>query len=145
MHRVYANPAAMRYWSTLPHDTPQVTQELLNRVTAAWERAQVNFQIELDGTWIGHAGMFAEPEIGFMLDPAHHRKGYVSEALTVVLPLLFERSETDHLMADIDPRNAASAGILRKFGFQETHRAERTYLIGGVWFDSAYYRLDRPK
>ncbi|RYH03021.1 N-acetyltransferase [Salipiger sp. IMCC34102] len=144
MHRVYSDPYAMRYWATLPHPDRATTKELLDRRIAHWAQQQTNFQITLDGAWIGNVGLFTGHEIGFMLDPAHHRKGYVSEALAVVLPAVFARTGHPRLMADIDPRNAASAATLRKFGFRETHRAKNTYLIGGVWFDSAYFALDRP-
>jgi RimJ/RimL family protein N-acetyltransferase len=48
------------------------------------------------------------------------------------------------IRAEIDPRNAASAALLARFGFVETHRAARTIEVGGEWCDSAYWRLDRP-
>lgn len=53
---------------------------------------------------------------------------------------------TDHtrLTADADPRNEASVGLLKSLGFEETHRAERTFCINGEWSDSVYFALQRP-
>jgi RimJ/RimL family protein N-acetyltransferase len=31
--------------------------------------------------------------------------------------------------------------LLKRHGFVETGRAEKTWLIGGRWFDSIYWRL----
>jgi ribosomal-protein-alanine N-acetyltransferase len=43
----------------------------------------------------------------------------------------------------VDPNNAAALNLLRKLGFIETGRAEKTFLVGGVWYDSIYLALPR--
>ena len=47
-------------------------------------------------------------------------------------------------MADVDPLNSRSLKALHKLGFSETHRATRTFHIGGIWADSVYLSLRRP-
>ena len=139
---VFSDPRAMQYWSTLPHADRSVTQSRLDRMMAHDPLGY--FIIDRDGQAIGCAGLYDTDEVGFILHPDHWRKGLVTEAMQAIIPHLFETHATDRLIADIDPRNAGSAATLHKLGFRETHRAARTYFIGGVWSDSAYFALPRP-
>ena len=106
---------------------------------------QTRFVIEKAGGVIGTAGMSAGNEVGFLLRPDHWRQGIVTEAMQAIIPYLFAQTDVCQLTADVDPRNAASVGLLRSLGFYETHRAERTYDIAGEWSDSVYFALDRPE
>ncbi len=144
MFAIYSDPAAMRYWSTAPHEGPDVTKDLLDRRIAAWARAPVNFQITIDDSYIGNAGNFSGDEIGFMLNPKYWRQGILTEAMNAIIPHIFANTDHDQLTADADPLNAASCGLLRKLGFHETHRAQNTFCINGVWSDSVYFALPRP-
>jgi RimJ/RimL family protein N-acetyltransferase len=87
--------------------------------------------------------MWSGNEIGFMVAQAHWRKGLVSEALAAVLPLFFEEPGIQKIVADVDPRNEASIGVLKKFGFVEAGRRERTLEVGGVWVDSLDMALSK--
>lgn len=144
MFAVYSDPRAMRYWSTPPHENPQVTKRLLDGRIAAWERAPLNYQIEMDDQYIGNVGNFRDEEIGFMLSPNYWRQGILTEAMGAVVPYLFETTDHTKLTADADPMNAASVGLLTSLGFHETHRAKNTFSINGVWSDSVYFALARP-
>lgn len=141
---MYSNPAAMAYWSTLPHADRAVSQGLLDRQIAHWASAHLNFQIELDGALIGNAGNFNGTEIGFMLAQSHWRKGYVREAMGAIIPYLWRVTDHAELTADADPDNAASVGLLTALGFVETGRAQNTFNLCGVWSDSVYMALPRP-
>lgn len=144
MYAVYSDPAAMRYWSTPPHDTPNVTADLLARRIAHWAQSPINFQITLDGAYIGNAGNFHNSEVGFMLAPHYWRQGILTEAMGAIIPYLWQTTDHPALMADADPQNAASCGLLRSLGFHETHRAKNTFCINGIWSDSVYFSLPRP-
>lgn len=144
MFALYSDPRAMAYWSTPPHKTSSITKDVLDRRIAHWQIAPVNFQIELDGRYIGNAGNYHQNEIGFILAPDHWRKGYVSEAMGAIIPHLWAVTEHAKLTADADPDNAASVGILGALGFRETHRAQNTFCINGTWVHSVYFALDRP-
>ena len=102
------------------------------------------FVIEMDGRVIGTAGMHKTDEVGFLLHPDYWRQGIVSEAMNAIIPYLFEVTDHAQLTADADPRNDASVGILKSLGFQETHRAEKTFCVNGEWSDSVYFALQRP-
>ena len=65
----------------------------------------------------------------------------ISEALEAVLPVFLHDFEI--LVADVDPRNEASIAVLKKFGFVETGRRERTLQVGEEWVDSLDLCLTR--
>ncbi len=144
MFAVYSDAEAMRYWSTVPHAEPSVTKAMLEYRIAAWDRAPRNFQIEMDGEYIGNAGNFEGEEVGFMLRRSHWRQGIVREAMETIIPYLWRTTPHPRLIADVDPRNAASCGLLRALGFQESYFERDTFLIDGRWSDSQYFELTRP-
>lgn len=141
MHAIMSDPETMRYWSTPPHSNLETTRLWL----ASMIEAQLvgDFIIELDGRCIGKVGCWRPPEVGYILSRDCWGKGYAAEALTAFIHYAFAEF-TDHLTADVDPRNAASLKLLARVGFRETHRVPRTWLVGDEWCDSVYLRLDRP-
>ena len=142
MHSVLSNPAAMTYWSTLPHETLDQTRDWLASMIAIQPAEGEDFIIELDGKLIGKAGLWRFPEIGFILHPDHWGHGYASEALTLVLDRAFDVHGLAKVEADVDPRNTASLKLLTRLGFRETGRKERTWFVGGKWCDSVYLEAD---
>lgn len=143
LHRALSDPRAMRYWSRPAHETLAETADYLARMIDSDAKGGDEFVIEHHGRVIGKAGMWRRPEIGFLLHPDVWGMGIASEALAALIPHLFSTHALDHLTAEVDPRNAASLGLLARFGFVETHRATNTLLWGDEWCDSVYLRLDR--
>ena len=80
-----------------------------------------------------------------MLQRSMWGKGYMAETLDALLgPCgLFWEKGVERVIADVDPRNEGSIGILRKFGFEETGRGEGTYETHLGWCDSVYLELRR--
>ena len=144
LYAIFSDSRAMRYWSTPPHESPERTQENLDRLIASRRNLLTYFVIEMDGRAIGTAGMHKTDEVGFLLHPDYWRQGIVTEAMNAIIPYLFDVSDHAQLTADADPRNAASVGILKSLGFQETHRAKNTFCINGECSDSVYFALQRP-
>lgn len=142
---VLSRPEAMRYWSTPEHESRAETRAWLDRMLDRAPETSDDFVLEHKGRVIGKAGAWALPEIGFLLHPDYWRRGLLSEAMAVLLPHLFAaHPQIDRLTAEADPRNAASLGLLQKFGFRETHRESRTLLWRDEWCDSVYLALPRP-
>lgn len=142
IHAILSDPQATRYWSTLPHETLDQSRDWLAGMIAGHELCD-DFIIELDGRVVGKAGAWRRPEIGYILHPEFWGRGVATEALAAVIGHLFAAHGDPALTADVDPRNAASIRVLSKLGFRETHRATRTWFIGGQWHDSIYYALAR--
>jgi RimJ/RimL family protein N-acetyltransferase len=144
MHAVLSNQAAMRYWSTPPHDEIGQTAMWLERMMSAAPQTSDDFLIEFQGEVIGKAGFWRVPEIGYILHPDHWGRGFATEALTAVIARVFEKFPIAAVTADVDPRNTASLRLLGRLGFTESHRARRTWLVGDQWCDSVYLGRLRP-
>jgi ribosomal-protein-alanine N-acetyltransferase len=142
-HAILSHPVAMRYWSTPPHTTLDETREWVANMAEDDPEAREDFVIELDGRVIGKAGCYRLPEIGYILHPDHWGKGYASEGMAAVIAHIFATRDVEKLIADVDPRNTGSLGMMVRLGFTETHRAKGTWNVGGELCDSVYFALPR--
>ena len=142
LHAMMSDPRAMRYWSSPPHPDLDTTRRWLDGMIAAPPELSDDFIVERDGVVIGKLGAWRLPEIGYLLSPDCWGQGYAREALAAFIAHAFAH-RTDHLTADVDPRNTASLALLARAGFRETGRASRTWQVGDEWCDSVYLRLDR--
>lgn len=141
IHALLSNPRAMRYWSSLPHTDITESEDWLRSMVDADPVVSDDFIVELDGRVIGKTGCWRFPEIGFLIDPAVWGQGYATEALSAFLKRRRELGTPAVIRADVDPRNAASLRLLKRHGFVETARKERTWQIGDEWCDSIYLEL----
>ena len=101
--------------------------------------------LDLGGKVIGKVGIWqvGGNEIGYMLHRDCWGKGYMTEAMRALFPHLWKQG-IERIVADVDPRNDYSIGLLKKFGFVETGKDSRTGQINGVWYDSVFFGLERP-
>jgi RimJ/RimL family protein N-acetyltransferase len=143
-HAIMSDRKAMRYWSTTPHATRDETSEWVANMVGSVAAGGDDFVIELDGRVIGKAGCYRLPEVGYILHPDAWGKGYAREALAAVTAHIFATHALEKIIADVDPRNDASIGLLLRLGFAETHRAKGTWQVGEELCDSVYLALPRP-
>jgi RimJ/RimL family protein N-acetyltransferase len=140
-HAIMRDPRAMRYWSTPPHATLDETRAWVTNMIEGPGLGGDDYVVELDGRVIGKAGCWRLPEIGYILHPDHWGQGYAREAMAAVVPHIFATRDVARIVADVDPRNTASIGLLLRLGFTETHRAKGTWQVGEELCDSVYFRL----
>jgi len=143
LHAVLSDAQATTYWWEPPHPDLARTKVWLDNMIATPPALGDDFVIALDGTAIGKIGAYRLPEFGFILAPAYWGQGYASEAMNAFLDHVFARPDVDHLIADVDPRNARSLVLLSRHGFVETHRARGTWYTHIGLCDSVYLRLER--
>jgi [ribosomal protein S5]-alanine N-acetyltransferase len=144
-YSIMSNPLAMRYWSTLPHASIEVTRPWLERMIERSASGGEDFAIEFEGRVIGDVGAGRLPEFGFMVDPGYWGRGIATEASRAFIDHAFDATPVEQLTADVDPRNTASLHVLGKLGFSVTGTATRTFLLGEEWCDSVYLSLQRPR
>ena len=144
IHAILGHPVAMRYWSTPPHETVDQSRDWLEAMIASPQTLSDDFVIEFDGRVVGKAGCWRLPEFGYILHPDVWGRGFAAEALRAIVAHVFAAHAIPEIVADVDPRNAASLAVLARLGFRETGRAERTMQIGTEWCDSIYLSLPRP-
>ncbi len=142
MHRVFIEPAAMRYWSVPEHEHIDQTVAFLEGMIRSDDAD--DFVIEYQGRAVGKAGAWNLPEIGYILHPDLWGRGLATEAVKAVIAHLFAQHPIPEVTAELDPRNHVSLKLLNKVGFIETGRAERTMQWRDEWCDSIYMALPRP-
>lgn len=144
LHAILSDPAAMRYWATPEHTTLQQTRDWLDSMMGADPARSDEFILEHRGQIIGKAGAWKLPDIAYILHQDFWRQGLMTEAMAALLPYLFRQHDLPRLTAEADPRNSATIALLKRLGFAETHRAERTLKWKDEWCDSIYFALPRP-
>jgi ribosomal-protein-alanine N-acetyltransferase len=144
MFEIMSNPLAMRYWSTLPHASRDVTRPWLAQMIARTAAGGEDFLVEHDGRVIGNVGAGRLPDFGFIIHPDFWDRGFATEVSAAFIDHAFRNTAVTELRADVDPRNLASLRVLARLGFSETGRAEGTFLLGDEWCDSVYLSLQRP-
>jgi len=140
LHGIMRQPQAMRYWSTVPHPDLATTQAFVASMINPPHEGSDDFIVEAEGRVIGKLGSWRLPDLGYIFAPDTWGQGYASEALAAFIA--HRRAQGGGaLTADTDPRNSASIRLLQRHGFVESGRAVRTWLVGGEWCDSIYWRL----
>ena len=138
---IFADATAMRYWSSLPHASIEVTRAFVQATMDATQTGQGDDQVVVfEDRVIGKAGLWDNEEIGFILAPNMWGQGLAREALEAVIARARTRG-VKRITADVDPRNAASIGLLTRMGFVRTGEAKATIKIGHEWADSIYLEL----
>lgn len=143
IHAVLSDERVMVYWSSAPHSTLEQSRAWLDSMINSPPELIDDFMITLEGEVIGKIGAWRLPEIGFAIRSDHWGKGYAGEALRAFLDQIFRRPGVEFLIADVDPRNAASLRLLTAHGFVETGRATGTWNTHIALGDSIYLRLEK--
>lgn len=80
-------------------------------------------------------------EIGWILAPHAHGRGYATEAARLLLALAFGDLGLHRVYAELDPRNTASVRICERLGMRhEAHHVEHMWLKG-EWTDTGVYAV----
>ena len=83
-------------------------------------------------------------EIGYIVPPAHQRKGYATEATRPLLRMAFEDLGLHRIVGRVEARHAASGRVLEKLGMRrEAHLVENEWVKGEWQSELVYAILDR--
>jgi RimJ/RimL family protein N-acetyltransferase len=83
-------------------------------------------------------------EIGFIVHPDHHGRGYATEAGRVLLGLAFEGLGLHRVIGCAEVRNTASSRVLEKLGMRLEARLVENEWVKGEWqSELVYAMLDR--
>ena len=144
LHACFSDPAVMRYFADT-HTTLEETENWVRAAVSAAPKSICEYVLVSDGKVIGKAGIWSRPELGFLLQRDHWRRGLMNEALSAFLPAVSESMGLTEITADVDPRNSACLTLLKRLGFTETSRATKTIQIAGHWCDSIYLARDATR
>jgi RimJ/RimL family protein N-acetyltransferase len=80
-------------------------------------------------------------EIGFVLHPHHHGRGYAAEAAGEMLRLGFEQLRLHRIVGRCEARNTASARLLKRLGMRREAHLRENEFVKGEWQDELVYAM----
>jgi RimJ/RimL family protein N-acetyltransferase len=156
VHSYQKREDVVRYMHWEVHDHEESAKHLRKRMAMtrlAEDGDGLIYAIELPdpagghGRVIGDLSMFLKSiehgriEIGWVLHPAAHGRGYATEAAQAVLDLAFETIGAHRVYAELDARNEASARLCERLGMQREALFRKNELLKGEWIDTAVYGI----
>lgn len=132
---MWSNPEVVRYIGGKPFTREEVWSRIL-RARGLWSMLGYGYWAVYDkasGRFVGDIG-FADfhrdftpsiegiPEMGWVLDPWCHGRGYASEAVTAAIGWAEAELDAPEYSCIIDPDNRASINVALKAGFVESAR-----------------------
>jgi len=107
-------------YAVVPHDTGRVVGQVTLRLASREHR---------------------QGEVGFILHPDHHGRGYATEAATVMLDLGFGELGLHRIEGRCDARNTGSARVLERLGMRREAHLRENEIFKGVWGDELVYAI----
>ena len=143
LFHLYSNPAAMKYWDSPAHRTPEDTQYIYEKLKIPGDR--LYFVWDMDGEIIGAGGIHVGDELGFILRPEYWGKGLAREGAEAAMAHFWATTDAPRITAAADPDNLASVGLLTRLGFRVTGFRHDAMCVAGHWSDDVYFALPRPE
>ncbi|MFA6262094.1 MAG: GNAT family N-acetyltransferase [Bacteroidia bacterium] len=148
-----SDPQIMQYINRPVAKAVTEVSELIERIMAetqqnksvAWCICQKENQ-----RLIGFIGLWRmEPEnlrgeLGYMLHPLHHKKGFMQEALEAVLEYGFKTILCHTIMADVHPGNKSSINLLERNQFLREAYFHENIFFEGQYHDTVIYCRINP-
>jgi ribosomal-protein-alanine N-acetyltransferase len=88
-----------------------------------------------------HRGAHQSAYVGYWIDQRQAGRGYMPEAVVLVMRFAFEQLRLHRLQISIIPRNTASRRVVDKLGLREEGVAQRYLEINGTWEDHVRYAI----
>lgn len=104
-----------------------------------------------DGRIIGSVGLsfvvrgaLQSCMVGYSLDQEFNGRGYMTEAVKIVVQYAFEELKFHRITGEASPKNPGSIRVLEKAGFHKEGLALRNVKINGVWEDHQVLAILNP-
>lgn len=138
-HRGLMNPAR----------TPEEFERFLQRIDNDQTESFLICRIEDDAiagvitlSQIFH-GAFQNAYLGYGLWDGFAGKGFMTDAIEMVLEFAFNDLDLHRVEANVQPHNAASIRLLERSGFVKEGFSEKYLNIGGLWRDHERWAIIR--
>jgi [ribosomal protein S5]-alanine N-acetyltransferase len=152
LYALQSNPRVMRYWDAPPWTDPGRAEVFLAMCLQMQEEGTgARFAIESleHQAFIGWCALFRwnpvyrSCGIGYCLDEPAWGRGHATEAVRAMVQWAFGALDLNRVEAELDTRNAASARVLEKLGFQREGLRREDCVVAGEVSDSWIYGLLR--
>lgn len=152
VHRWRSDPAATRYLPYGPQRMDQVQSSLgLQSKTVSLERDGDRLVLAVerrdDQQVIGELHLVLKHaadrgyEVGWVFSPRVAGQGYATEAATELVAAAFARGGAHRVVAELDPRNTASAQLCARLGMRQEAHFVKDYRTDGGWADTAIWAI----
>lgn len=144
-----SHPEVARFQGWRPTALAEAVDFVARQQGRAFGTPDTWFQLAIrrDGALVGDLGVHFPAtvreavELGVSLHPDHQRQGLAAEAMGAVLDRVLGPMGYRRVVGSVDPRNTASAALLRSLGFrQEAHHVQSVWLHG-EWVDDVIFAL----
>jgi [ribosomal protein S5]-alanine N-acetyltransferase len=143
VHRWASLPESCRYQVWGPNTYEQTLEYVRAAVSAPPQR--LVFGVIVDGEVLGSAELklhgTSTAEIGYAVHPRVWGRGIATAAARELLRMGFDRHGCHRIFGTCDPRNVASAAVLRKIDMRYEGRMRGTAYIRDGWRDSDLYAI----
>lgn len=145
-----SRPEVCRYIPADPLTEASAPDFIADRIKAVRIEAdgdRMVFAVELDGLVIGDvlvrtaALADRQAEIGWVLNPDFHGRGYATEAAAELVRFSFDELGMHRVWAQLDPRNTASARVCERLDMRHEAHLRQDMWLKGEWTDSAIYAI----
>jgi len=133
---MWSKESVVRYVGGKAHTREESWQRLLRHV-GHWQLLGFGFWVareKTSGKYVGEVGLgdfrrdmtpgFGDaPEVGWVLVPRAHGKGYATEAAQAAIGWMERRHRPARLVCMVEPENSASLRVASKCGFREFARS----------------------
>src|SRR5574342_183968 len=142
---------ACRYQAWGPN-TPSQTRDFVTAAVQAWSswpQQRFVYAVEVDGPvlGVGELNIRSAPnrqgEISYLVHPSRWGQGIGTRIGRQLIQIGFEQLHLHRIFATCDPRNIASARVLRKLGMTQEGRLRQVMLIRDGWRDSQMFSILR--
>jgi [ribosomal protein S5]-alanine N-acetyltransferase len=136
-------PESCRFQAWGPNTYEQTRAYVRAAVTAPEDR--MVFGVVVDGDLVGGAELNLRgpttAEIAYLVHPGRWRQGIATATARELVRRGFDEHGRHRIFGTCDPRNAASAAVLRKVGMRYEGRMRATALLRDGWRDSDLYAI----
>ena len=143
-HAIQSRPDVVRYLYWEPRSRAEA-EEMLGRrklqtaIESEGDGLHLAADLRASGDLVGHFSLrwssqeHRQGEVGFVMHPDHHGRGYATEGAQLMLRLGFEELDLHRIVGRCDGRNTASARLMERLGMRrEAHLLENEF-IKGEW------------
>ena len=152
LYTIYSDPDVVRWLYRDAHTLDEARALLDRKIAGAALRAEGDWlsaavvlrgggELVGDVSLLWASDVHRQGELGFAIHPAHHGRGYATEASRPLLAFAFEQLGLHRVVGRLEPRNVGSARVLEKLGMRrEAHLVENEW-VKGEWQSELVYAL----
>ena len=149
LFKLFGDEEVTRFYNLLPLEKEQEAQKLIDWFQSRFkEKLGIRWGIALKGNpnIIGTIGFNSftthhRANLGYDLQSDHWNKGYITEALRVVIDFGFNQLEVNRIEAEIMPLNVVSDRVLAKLGFTNEGILRQWMFWNDKYYDMTMYSL----